>query len=162
MRHKVSGNQLGRRHNQAKALYRSLLGAIITRGKIETTKAKAKAVQGDLDRLIILSKTDSPNNRRKVTRMMGTGSEKLMDRLFKEIGPAFSAVNSGFSRILKLGQRLSDTAEMVLFELTRMPLETAVAVKDETIVVSAETKEKEVKSQKSKIKSTSKKSKSTK
>lgn len=119
MRHSYYGNHLGRRTNQAKALYRSLMATMLIKGRMETTKSKAKVVQPDIERLINLAKTDSVANRRMAARALGT--DRLTNRLFKEIGPAFEGVSSGFTRIIRLGQRFSDTAEMVIFELTRLP-----------------------------------------
>lgn len=120
MRHAYYGNQLGRPANQAKALYRSLLESMIRLGRIETTKQKAVAVRPDLEKLINLAKKDSLNGRRIAGKILGT--EKTLDRLFKDVGPAFGEVTSGFTRIIPLGQRFSDSSQMVIFELTRMPV----------------------------------------
>lgn len=131
MRHSYSGNQLGRPTNQAKGLYRSLLSAMITHGSIETTKAKAQAVRSDLDKIIMLGKNDNVNNRRMVSKILGGNA--LVDKLFKQVSPAFADVTSGFTRIIKSGTRFSDMSQMVLFEMTRRPV-VAEVVKQEVVV----------------------------
>ena len=115
MRHKVWGNQLHRDTNAAKGLYRSLLVAILEKGKIQTTRAKAKAIQGDLDKIINWAKEGSINSRRLVVKTMG--NDHLLDNIFGTMAKRFPTRNSGYSRIVRLGQRLSDTAEMVILEL---------------------------------------------
>ncbi len=90
MRHRVFKNHLGRNTKQARALYRSLVSAVLDRGRIETTLAKAKAVRGEIDKAINLSQKNP-------------------------------ARKSGHSRIIRLGKRFSDTAEMVILELVDRP-----------------------------------------
>ena len=115
MHHKVFGNQLGRRTNVVKGLYRGLLISVLEHGKIETTKAKAKAIQGKIDKIINLIKENSVNSRRLMIKELG--SEKLFPKIFKSISGKYADRNSGYSRIIKLGSRLSDAAEMVKLEL---------------------------------------------
>lgn len=111
MRHKVFGNQLGRPTNQAKALYRSLVTEVLSRGRVKTTRAKAKAVQGEIDKMINFSKQATPHARRLMLKALGA------DRLFDKFAKSFGDRKSGYSRIVRLGPRLSDAAEMVILEL---------------------------------------------
>jgi len=121
MRHRVFGDHLGRRTNQAKALYRALIRSVLEYGKIETSAAKALAVRSGLEKLIFLAKKDSVHNRRLAEGILG--GDGILDRLFENVGPAFADVSSGFTRVIKLGPRSSDSTEMVFLELTRMPVE---------------------------------------
>lgn len=107
----MAGNQLGRRTNVVKALYRSLLTEVLEHGRITTTLAKAKAVQGDLDRLINWAKAGTVNARRLTVKTLTT------DKFFGKFAKSYPERVSGYSRVIRLGQRLSDTSEMVILEL---------------------------------------------
>jgi large subunit ribosomal protein L17 len=108
MKHRISGNQLHRRTNVAKGLYRSLLFGVVKNGRIETTLAKAKAIQGLLDRLVNFAKENSVNSRRQIVKIMGQDVK---------IPANYPERSSGYSRIIRLGKRFSDTAEMVVLEM---------------------------------------------
>lgn len=96
------------RTNLAKAVRRGLEIEVLKRGKIETTLALAKSVQGEIDKLINLAKKNSVNARRQVVKILGQDIFITGD---------FSKRNSGYTRIIKLGQRFSDAAEMAILEL---------------------------------------------
>ncbi len=115
MRHKVFGNQLGRNMKQARALYRSLVFELLDHGKIETTLAKAKSVTGLIDHVLNFAKKNTISAKREVVKIMG--DDKLSKKLFSEVAPKFSNRNSGYTRIIRLGQRFSDTTEKVILEL---------------------------------------------
>lgn len=119
MRHKVFGNQLGRNTKQARALYRGLTRDLLLHGRIETTLAKAKAVVPMVDHVITLAKKNSIAARREVTKMLGT--DKSLDKIFGEVAPSFSNRNSGYTRIIRLGERFSDQAKLVVLELIETP-----------------------------------------
>ncbi len=119
MRHSYFGNHLGRSRKQARALYRQLIYALITRNRLETTRAKAKAIQKDIDGIINLAREDTLFNRRQVAHYFG--NEKIIKRLFSDVGPVFKDQQSGFTRIIALGPRLADAAEMVVLELVKQP-----------------------------------------
>lgn len=138
MRHRVFGNHLGRNTKQAKALYRSLVTALLVNGKIETSLAKAKAVQGMIDRIINFGKKNTAAARREVVKTMG--KDALLTKIFKELAPRFSDRNSGYTRIVRLGQRFSDTAERVFLEL----VEGVEPIKVETKDTSSGTQEKKM------------------
>lgn len=115
MRHKVSGNQLGRNTKQAKALYRGLTKSLFLHGRIQTTLAKAKSAVPMIDRVISFAKKNNVSARREVAKILG--GVDLIDKVFNEIGPRFVNRNSGFSRIIKLGDRLSDSTKLAILEL---------------------------------------------
>lgn len=101
-------NHLGRRTNVAKALYRGLVLSVLERGKIQTTLAKAKSVQGEIDKVVNWLKDGSVNARRQIVKTLG------QDVKFKN---DFTDRTSGHTRIIRVGQRFSDAAELVNLEL---------------------------------------------
>ena len=117
MRKKVFGKQLSRGRKSREALFRSLTKALIDSGKIVTTKAKAKAIQRDLDKLIILAKKDSISARRKISAWLGN-NRKYVKKVSSEIMPLFKDRKSGFTRIILLPPRRGDNAEMARIEWT--------------------------------------------
>lgn len=115
MKHRVKTSRFGRNTNQAKWLYRSLASEVLEHGRIQTTKAKAKAIRGLVDKLINLGKVGSVAARRTIIKELG--SDRQIDLICNEVAPKLSGQTSGYTRIIKLGPRLSDTSEMVLMEL---------------------------------------------
>ena len=115
MRHARSGKKLGRDSAHRKALYSNLAGALITHGRIETTEAKAKAVRPYAEKLITLGKRGDLHARRQA--MAELRSNDVVHKLFADIAPRFSERNGGYTRILKLGPRQGDAAQMALLEL---------------------------------------------
>lgn len=115
MRHRVFGNQFGRRTNVARALYRGLITSVLELGRIETSHAKAKAIRGDVDRIINFAKKGSVASRREVIKILG--SSNLVDTIFSKIAPSLSDRSSGYTRVVRLGQRKSDATDKALIEL---------------------------------------------
>jgi large subunit ribosomal protein L17 len=115
MRHANAGKKLGRDSAHRKALYSNLAGALITHGRIETTEAKAKAVRPYAEKLITLGKRGDLHARRLA--MAELRSNDVVHRLFSEVAPRFADRNGGYTRIVKLGPRLGDAANMALIEL---------------------------------------------
>lgn len=115
MKHNVYGKRLGRDKNQRNALFRGLIRSLILSGSIETTQAKAKAIKGEVDRLISQSRKNSNSGQKQVQSYV-TQSE-LAQKLFKEIGPGYSQRTSGFTKMVRLGKRLGDGAMMVRISL---------------------------------------------
>jgi large subunit ribosomal protein L17 len=89
---------------------------VITHERIQTTEAKAKAVKPDLERLITLAKRGDQHARRQAMARLGQ-DKHVVYKLFEEIAPRYSERPGGYTRILKLGPRRSDSTEMVLLEL---------------------------------------------
>ncbi|HMO57171.1 MAG TPA: 50S ribosomal protein L17 [Roseiflexaceae bacterium] len=115
MRHRKAGFKLGRDQEQRKALLRGLMIALIEHRKIQTTIAKAKAVQPEIESLIALAREDTPHARRMALSRLA--SKKAMRELFSFAPEQYAGRNGGFTRITKLGPRLGDAAEMVVIEL---------------------------------------------
>ena len=115
MRHRKSGRRLGRTTAHRKATMKSLAVALFTHRSIETTVAKAKELRRFAEPLITLAKKDSVANRRRAFSVLRDDS--AVRRLFTEIGPNFSERPGGYTRILKLGNRLGDAAPMSRIEL---------------------------------------------
>jgi large subunit ribosomal protein L17 len=122
MRHSVAGYRLGRTKGARIALRRNLIKQLFTHERIQTTKAKAAAIRGDAERLITLARNsangsdaDKVNARRLASSRLG--DNQLITRLFDEIAPRFANRNGGYTRVMKLGPRMGDSAEMVVLEL---------------------------------------------
>ena len=115
MRHQRSGRKLGRDSAHRKALYSNLVGALIEHGRIQTTEAKAKAVKPFAEKLITLGKRGDLHARRQA--LAALRSNDVVHRLFAEIAPRFADRPGGYTRIVKLGPRQGDAADMVYLEL---------------------------------------------
>ena len=115
MRHRRSGRKLGRDASHRKALYANLAGALIEHGRIKTTEAKAKEVRPIAEQMITLGRRGDLAARRRALAYLR--SQEIVHRLFAEVGPRFAERPGGYSRIVKLGPRQGDSAEMVYLEL---------------------------------------------
>ena len=115
MRHRRAGKKLGRDSAHRKALYSNLAGALIEHGRIKTTEAKAKAVKPFAEQMITLGKRGDLHARRLALAELR--SQFVVHHLFAEVAPRFSDRPGGYTRIVKLGPRLGDAAEMVYLEL---------------------------------------------
>jgi large subunit ribosomal protein L17 len=122
MRHKVAGYRLGRSKAARIALRRNLIKQFFTHERIRTTRAKAAAIRGDAERLITIARNSAEgSDAEKVhaQRLVASrlGDNRLNKRLFEEIAPRFTNRPGGYTRVLKLGPRMGDSAEMVILEL---------------------------------------------
>lgn len=119
MRHKLAGRRLGRNMAHRKATMKSLSVALFTHGSIDTTVAKAKELRRVAEPLITLAKNDSVANRRRAYAALGNNQQaaRIVKRLFEEIGPHFAERPGGYTRILKMDERLGDNAPMARIEL---------------------------------------------
>ena len=115
MRHRRSGKKLGRDSAHRRALYSNLAGALIEHGRIRTTQAKAKAVKPFAEQMITLGKRGDLHARRLALAELR--SQDVVHQLFAEVAPRFAERHGGYTRIVKLGPRLGDAAEMVYLEL---------------------------------------------
>ena len=118
MRHAKKRLQLGRFTSWHKATIKSLARNIVIHQSIKTTLTRAKASRQVVEKLISLAKENTLFARREAHRLLG--EHKLVALLFNEIGPRFEKRASGFTRIISLGRRRGDDAEMVIFELTEI------------------------------------------
>src|SRR5918911_2763194 len=115
MRHRRTGRKLGRDASHRKALYANLAGALIEHGRIKTTEAKAKEVRPIAEQMITLGRRGDLAARRRALAYLR--SQETVHKLFAEIGPRFADRPGGYSRIVKLGPRPGDAAEMAYLEL---------------------------------------------
>jgi large subunit ribosomal protein L17 len=115
MRHRRAGKKLGRDSAHRKALYSNLAGALIEHGRIKTTEAKAKAVKPFAEQMITLGKRGDLHARRLALAELR--SQDVVHQLFVDVAPRFADRPGGYTRIVKLGPRFGDAAEMVYLEL---------------------------------------------
>ena len=124
MRHKIKGTRLNRSGGHRMAMQRTMIRQLLENERIKTTLPKAKFIQGQTEKLITLARNSQDVDesaavyaRRKATAQLGNGSRPIVEKLFDDIGPRYTNRNGGYTRILKLGPRRSDGAEMALIEL---------------------------------------------
>jgi large subunit ribosomal protein L17 len=122
MRHHVAGYTLSRTKDQRRALRRVLIKQLFENNRIKTTKAKAKAIRGDAEKLITLAKNSANESDIKKVNARRLAAAALADadivrKLFDDIAPRFESRNGGYTRIIKLGPRKGDSSEMVILEL---------------------------------------------
>ena len=115
MRHAKAGKKLGRDSAHRKALYANLACALIEHGRIRTTEAKAKAVKPIAEKMITLGRRGDLAAHRQAVSFLR--SKDVVHKLFSEVAPRFAERPGGYSRIVKLGPRQGDAAEMVYLEL---------------------------------------------
>ena len=115
MRHAVRHRKLGRTSAHRQAMFRNQLASFIEHGRIRTTLPKAKELRPLAERLITRGREDTVHARRMVGRYVP--DRGLIKKLFEEISPRFSDRPGGYTRILKLGPRNGDGAEMAILEL---------------------------------------------
>lgn len=109
MRHRVYGKKLGKNKNERAALFKSLVHSLLTHGTIETSEAKAKAIKGLVDKII--SSAKSKNTQRLL--QMYLPNKSLQERLIKEIAPKLDDRVSGYTTLIRLGDRLGDRSMRV-------------------------------------------------
>ena len=122
MRHQISGYRLGRSTGARLALRRNLIKQFFTHERIQTTRAKAAAIRGDAERMITIARNSAnASDAEKVSarRLVASklGDNQVIKRLFDESAPRFANRPGGYTRVLKLGPRMGDSAEMVILEL---------------------------------------------
>ena len=115
MRHARTGKKLGRDSAHRKALYSNLAGALIEHGRIKTTVTKAKAVKPIAEQMITLGRRGDLHARRQATSFLR--SRDVVHKLFAEVAPLFKDRPGGYTRIIKIGTRPGDSAEMAYLEL---------------------------------------------
>jgi large subunit ribosomal protein L17 len=116
MRHQRNRHKLSRDAAHRKSLLANLSKELIEHERIETTLAKAKAVKPDVEKLITLARRGDLHARRQALSALGQ-DKFVVYKLFEEIAPRYSERPGGYTRILKLGPRKSDSTEMALLEL---------------------------------------------
>jgi large subunit ribosomal protein L17 len=115
MRHRLSGKRLRRNTAQRRALLRNLVTSLLDKERVKTTAAKAKAARPLAEKMITLAKRDTLQARRQALRFIF--KKEVVHKLFEELGPRFSERPGGYTRIVKIGPRSGDGADMAMFEL---------------------------------------------
>ena len=122
MRHGMVNRKLGRTSSHRNAMFRNQLSSLISNERIVTTLPKAKELRPLIEKLITLGKNDSVHARRQAAHIVSDDS--LVAKLFETIGPRFSERPGGYTRIIKLGARRGDAAEMAILEFVGYELPT--------------------------------------
>ncbi len=123
MRHKVAGKRLDRHQGARNALRRTLVKQLFEHERIKTTKAKAQAIRGQAEKLITLAKrgiaTDDQDKLVHAKRLVSSrlADKEIVFKLFEDIAPRYAERAGGYTRMLKLGPRYGDRADMVILEL---------------------------------------------
>ena len=121
MRHRNEGRKLSRNTSHRRALLRNLVTALLEHGRLMTTLPKAKEVRPLAERMITLGKKDNLNARRQVHSYLL--KDETAKRVFDTIAPKFADRKGGYSRIIKLGNRKGDGADIAIIELLGSELE---------------------------------------
>jgi large subunit ribosomal protein L17 len=114
MRHRAQGRKLGRTSAHRKAMFRNQLTALFTHERITTTVAKAKELRPMAEQMVTLARTGTLANRRRVLETVS--DKEVVQRLFDDISPRFADRPGGYTRIVRLGRRRGDNAEMAIIE----------------------------------------------
>ena len=121
MRHRVAGRHLGRPTDQRRALFRSLLRELYLHERIITTEAKARAIRGDAEKLITKAKhgITVENYRVHAQRQVVSylNDKTVAKKVFDVFAPRYAQRNGGYTRMIKIGKRQGDAADMVVLEL---------------------------------------------
>jgi large subunit ribosomal protein L17 len=115
MRHRAKGRQLSRTSTHKRAMLNNMATSLFEHGRVVTTEAKAKELRPFAEKLITLARRGDLHARRLVQRKIK--DRETLSRLFTEIGPRFAARPGGYTRILKLGHREGDGADIARIEL---------------------------------------------
>ncbi len=121
MRHGYANRKLGRTSSHRLAMFRNQLASLIDAERIVTTLPKAKELRPQIEKLVTLAKNDSVHARRQAFRLVP--NDALIAKLFDTLGPRFSTRPGGYTRIMKLGARRGDAAEMAILEFVERSAE---------------------------------------
>ncbi len=122
MRHGVAGYKLSRNKDERVALRRIMVKQLFEHERIQTTRAKAMSIRGQAERLITLAKNAGTTDPAKMVHARRLAAARLSDagavkKLFDDIAPRYQNRPGGYTRIIKIGPRLGDAADMVILEL---------------------------------------------
>lgn len=122
MRHKIAGKRLSRDKDQRIALRKTMIKQLFDHERIKTTRAKAEMIRPQAEKLITLAKkgnlvegADNVHMRRLAVARLG--DKEIVKKLFEDIAPRFESREGGYTRMIKMGPRYGDSAEMVILEL---------------------------------------------
>jgi len=115
MKHRVAGRRLDRTTEHRTAMFRNLVTSLFRHERITTTTPKAKEIKRFADKFITLAKEGTPHARRQANR--DVRDVEVLNKLFESIGPRFKSRPGGYTRIVRVGRRAGDAAEMAMIEL---------------------------------------------
>jgi len=127
MKKRVFGRKLSRTKNQRKALFRGLISSLVENKELTTTLAKAKSIKGETEKLVTRAKKGTLWDRKIIFKTLN--KRHLVDKLVNNIAPSFKEKKGGYLRIVKLGTRIGDGAEMAKVLFTEEILEPVVVEK---------------------------------
>jgi large subunit ribosomal protein L17 len=116
MAHGIDGRKLGRKTGPRKALYKNLIVAVLRYEQIKTTEARAKEVRGQVEKIITLAKQGTLDSRRRIVAQL-PDEPLVIDKLINEIAPKYGDRSSGYTRVIRIGNRAGDAAPIVQLEL---------------------------------------------
>ncbi len=117
MRHGVVSRRFDRPIGARQLMFRNLVTEVLDHEKVKTTEPKAKAIRGMTEKMITLAKTGGLHARRQA--MSFILDQRVIDKLFAELGPRYAERHGGYTRIVKIGMRAGDGASMVQIELVK-------------------------------------------
>lgn len=115
MNKRVFGKKLSRETASRELLFVSLVESLVLHGRINTTKTKAKAITGLIDRLVVLAKKDTLASKRQILKRL-KGNKDIATKLWTSVAKTFASRPSGFTRAIPLASRKGDLASMVKLE----------------------------------------------
>jgi len=113
MKKHVFGRKLKRDINERKALFKGLMSSLVLHEKIETTESKAKAIKGEVDKLVTNARKEGILARKLLSDKL---SPEALEKMIKDIAPRFNKRQGGYTKMMRLGKRFGDDATMVLLE----------------------------------------------
>jgi len=116
MAHRIDGRKLSRKQGPRLALFKNLTVAVLRYERIQTTEAKAKEIRGQVERMITLAKRGDLSARRAIVSQL-PDEPLVVNKLMTEIAPKYADRTSGYTRIIRIGPRRGDAAEIVQLEL---------------------------------------------
>ncbi|AXK70490.1 50S ribosomal protein L17 [Borreliella burgdorferi] len=120
MKTKLGFNRLSRKSSHRRALLKNMVISFFKHEKISSTKTKLLEVKRFAERLITRAKVDTVHNRRELSKFIH--DKHILNKLFTKISPVFRQRSGGYTRMIKLGKRYGDAAEMAILELVEKPL----------------------------------------
>ncbi len=139
MKKRVFGKRFKRDINQRKGLFRGLMRDLIIHGRIQTTEAKAKSIKGEVEKMITKAKKQGEDSRVHLQRYF---TQDIIDRMINDIAPVFKDRPGGYTRIMRVGNRVKDNAPMVMMEWVEVVVSSELA---EPVKKRKETRKKAVK-----------------
>lgn len=115
MKKRIFGRKLKRDINERKALFKGLMSSLVLHEKIETTESKAKAIKGEVDKLVTKAKKDGILARKLLSAKL---FPEALEKMIKDIAPRFNKRQGGYTKMVRLGKRFGDDATIVLLEWT--------------------------------------------